>query len=114
VAAEAARKQGKFWEYHDKLFANQQQLESDDLKRYAQELELDLTRFDHDREDPALTKKVEADLVEAGALMITSTPTVFINGRLVRGAMPLETYSTIIEEELAKQTASLSPKASSN
>jgi protein-disulfide isomerase len=114
VAAEAARNQGKFWEYHDKLFANQQSLEPDDLKRYAQELGLDLARFDKDREDSELKTKVQADMAEATALGVKSTPSFFINGRLVRGAMPFETFSTIIDQELAKPNTSLAPNASSN
>jgi protein-disulfide isomerase len=114
LAAEAARRQGKFWEYHDKLFANQKKLEPDDLKRYAQELGLDMARFDQDRQDPELKTKVQADMAEATSLGVKSTPTFFINGRLVRGAMPFETFSSIIDEELAKQNTSLAPKASSN
>ena len=114
VAAEAARNQGKFWEYHDKLFANQKQLETEDLRRYAQELGLDLARFDRDRQDPELKTRVQADMAEATSLGVTSTPTFFINGRLVSGAMPFETFSTIIDEELAKQTKHGSPSGSSN
>jgi protein-disulfide isomerase len=114
VAAEAARNQGKFWEYHDKLFANQKTLEPADLRRYAQELGLDIARFDKDREDPELKTKVLEDMAEASSLGVKSTPTFFINGRLVRGAMPLETFTTIIDRELAKQNASLASKASSN
>jgi protein-disulfide isomerase len=112
VAAEAARNQGKFWEYHDKLFANQQQLEPNDLRRYAQELGLDLPRFDRDREDQELRTKVQADMAEATSLGVTATPTFFINGRLVSGAMPFETFSTIIDAELAKQTAVASSRSS--
>jgi protein-disulfide isomerase len=104
IAAEAARNQGRFWEYHDKLFANQERLEANDLRRYAQDLGLDLVRFDKDRADQALMTKVQADMAEATTLGVRSTPTFFINGRLVSGAMPLETFSTIIDDELAKQS----------
>lgn len=114
VAAEAARNQGKFWEYHDKLFANQQQLEPNDLRRYAQDLGLDLTRFDRDREDQALKAKILEDMAEATALGVKSTPTFFINGRIVSGAMPFETFETIIEAELAKQNTLASRTSSSN
>jgi protein-disulfide isomerase len=116
VAAEAARNQGKFWEYHDKLFANQKQLEPEDLRRYAQELGMDLARFDREREDPDLKTKVLEDMAQATQLGVRSTPTFFINGRLVSGAMPVETFATIIDEELAKQAkhASASPSGSSN
>jgi protein-disulfide isomerase len=106
IAAEAARKQGKFWEYHDKLFANQERLEPDDLTRYARELGLDLARFEADRKDPLLKTKVQADMAEATALGVKSTPTFFINGRIVRGAMPFETFATIIDVELARHPAS--------
>lgn len=114
VAAEAARNQGKFWEYHDKLFANQKRLEPEDLRRYAQELGMDLARFDRDREDQDVKTKVLDDMAEATALGITSTPTFFINGRLVSGAMPFETFETIIEAELAKQNTLASASGSSN
>ena len=114
VAAEAARNQNKFWEYHDKLFANQKQLAPDDLRRYAQELGMDLARFDGDRQDPALKVKVQEDMAEATQLGVRSTPTFFINGRLVSGAMPFETFATIIDEELAKQSKRASPSGSSN
>ena len=112
VAAEAARNQGKFWEYHDKLFANQKQLGPDDLRRYAQELGLDLARFDQDRQNPELKTKVLDDMAEATQLGVRSTPTFFINGRLVSGAMPFETFSTIIDEELAKQNKRTLPSGS--
>ncbi len=112
IAAEAARNQGKFWEYHDKLFANQERLEPDDLTRYARELGLDLARFEKDRQDPGLKTKVQADMAEATALGVKSTPTFFINGRIVRGAMPLETFATIIDVELAKHAASAQKSAS--
>ena len=114
VAAEAARNQGKFWEYHDKLFANQKQLEPENLRRYAQELGMDLARFDRDRQDPTLKTRVLDDMAEATQLGVRSTPTFFINGRLVSGAMPFETFATIIDEELAKQSKHASPSGSSN
>jgi protein-disulfide isomerase len=106
IAAEAARNPATFWEYHDKLFANQERLEPDDLSRYARELGLDLARFEKDRSDPGLKAKVQADMAEATALGIKSTPTFFINGRIVRGAMPFETFATIIDVELARHPAS--------
>lgn len=114
VAAEAARNQGKFWEYHDRLFANQERLEPEDLRKYAQELGLDLVRFDKDREDPKLKTKVQEDMAEATALGVRSTPTFFINGRLVSGAMPFETFARIIDDELAKPRAPVPSRSSSN
>ena len=114
IAAEAAGKQGRFWDYHDKLFANQTQLEPGDLRKYAQELGLNLARFDKDLTDQDLKTKVLEDMTEATSLGVTSTPTFFINGRLVSGAMPFETFSTIIDEELAKQPTTVAANHSSN
>ena len=113
LASEAARSQGKFWEYHDRLFANQKNLAVDDLKRYAKEVGLDLVRFEKDRLDPENRKKVEADVAEARSLRVASTPSFFINGRFVRGAVPFEMFAKVINEELAKANVP-SPAKTSN
>jgi protein-disulfide isomerase len=105
IAAEAARKQGKFWEYHDKLFANQERIAPEHLKAYAQELGLEPSRFEKDLQDQDLKHKVLSDMTQATSLSVKSTPSVFINGRLVKGAMPYETYATIIDYELTNRTA---------
>jgi protein-disulfide isomerase len=113
LAAEAAKNQGKFWEYHDKLFANQARLEMNDLKQYARELRLDLTRLEKDMLEPDLKKKIEADMAEADALSITMTPSFFINGRFIPGARPFEAFSKIIDEELTKLKLPVPSKPSS-
>jgi protein-disulfide isomerase len=114
LAAEAARNQGKFWEYHDKLFANQDRLDRDDLKRYAKELGLDMTRFEKDILDPDEKKKIDADIAEARTLGVNSTPSFFINGRFIRGVQRFETFSKTIDEELTKLNLPVPPKPSSN
>jgi protein-disulfide isomerase len=114
LAAEAARNQGKFWEYHDKLFANQDRLEVESLKQYAHELQLDLARFEKDRLNLDNRKKVEADMAEARALGVSATPSFFINGRFIRGAQPFETLSKVIDEELTKLSLPIPPKTSSD
>jgi protein-disulfide isomerase len=113
LASEAARSQGKFWQYHDALFANQENLAVDDLKRYAKEVGLDLVRFEKDRLDPENRKKVEADVAEARSLKVSTTPSFFINGRFVRGAQPFDMFAKVIDEELAKANG-LSPAKTSN
>jgi protein-disulfide isomerase len=113
MAAEAARTQGKFWEYHDKLFANQARLEIEDLRRYGKELRLDVTRLEKDMAEPDLKKKIESDMAEARTLSVTVTPSFFINGRFVRGAQPFETFSKIIDEELTKLKLPVPSKPSS-
>jgi protein-disulfide isomerase len=102
VAAEAAKKQGKFWEYHDKLFANQNQLSAQDLRRYAAEVQLDLSKFDADIADAATKKRVTDDAAEIGALGVTGTPAFFINGRFINGAQPFETFAGVINAELKR------------
>lgn len=102
LAAEVARKQGKFWEFHDRLFANQNQLGPDDLKQYAQDLQLDMTRFEADLLNVDEKKKIDADVAEAVTLGITGTPGFFVNGRFINGAQPFETFAKVIDEELMK------------
>lgn len=105
LAAEAARKQNRFWEYHDKLFANQARLDSESLKQYAKELQLDMARFQSDLQAPDALRRINADVAEARALDVNLTPSFFINGRSVVGVQPFETFSRIIDEELSKLNA---------
>ncbi len=80
-AAIAAMAQGKFWEMHDKLFANRDHLEPADLDLYAKEIGLDLARFHKDAESQATTDVIVADRKQADALGVQGTPTIYINGR---------------------------------
>src|SRR5262245_41542419 len=104
LAAEAAGKQGKFWEFHDRLFADQTKLGPEDLKQHAKDLSLDMKRFETDLQNGGEEKKrIDADVAEANALGIKGTPGIFINGRFVEGAQPYEVFAKIIDEELAKR-----------
>ncbi|MDP3277630.1 MAG: thioredoxin domain-containing protein [Deltaproteobacteria bacterium] len=80
-AAVAAGRQGKFWEFHDLLFANQSALERNNLEQYAQRLQLDMTRFRADVESSESEARVASDRREGERLQIDGTPTMFINGR---------------------------------
>jgi len=80
-AAWAAQRQGKYWEYERKLFANQAALADTDLSRYATELKLDLPRFETDRKSDAAKQTVERDKAAADKAGLTGTPHVMINGR---------------------------------
>ena len=102
IASEAARKQGKFWEYHDKLFENQSKLEPDDLKRYAQELGLNMARFEKDLVDQDVQKRINDDAAEAKSNGVTGTPGFFVNGRFMSGAKPFEEFSKAIDDELKR------------
>jgi protein-disulfide isomerase len=80
-AAIAALAQGKFWEMHDKLFANRDHLEQSDLDAYAKELGLDLNRFHADMVSQATTDRLAGDRKQADSLDVKGTPTIYINGR---------------------------------
>jgi len=82
-AAEAAREQGKYWEYIQVLLRNQSALSVDKLKGYATELALDRTRFDKALDSGRFTESVQRDLEDGMKLGINATPTIFINGRRV-------------------------------
>jgi protein-disulfide isomerase len=86
LAAEAAREQGKFWEMHDRLFANQAGLSDATYLQYARELGLDLKRFQEAMQSPRLRARVQEDLAAAGAAGVTGTPTFVVNGEVVVGA----------------------------
>jgi protein-disulfide isomerase len=103
-AAEAARcayEQGKFWEYHDKLYANSPKASADDLKSYAKDLGLNVDSFDRCFASGKYKAVVQHDLNEGAKLGLTGTPTIFINGREISGNQPLEAFEAIIDEELA-------------
>jgi protein-disulfide isomerase len=82
-AALAASRQGKFWEMHDKLFANQRALQPDNLKQYAKDIGLDVAKFEHDMAAPDVQKEIEEDTKLAQQSQVSGTPTLFVNGRRV-------------------------------
>jgi protein-disulfide isomerase len=102
-AAEAARcayEQGKFWEYHDKLYANSPKASADDLKSYGKEVGLNVDSFDRCFASGKYKAVVQKDLNEGAQLGLTGTPTFFINGREISGNLPLKAFEAIIDEEL--------------
>ena len=100
LASMAAHEQGKFWEYHDKVFANQQKMTRPDLLRHAQELGLDVKRFEQALNAARAKPAIDADAAEARSLGASGTPAFFINGRFLSGAVPFEGFAEIIDEEL--------------
>lgn len=102
AAAEAAGRQGKFWEMHDKIFANQRDLKPETFERYAQELGLDVARFRKDVADPAVKGRIDADMREAEKLGVGGTPAFYINGKFLSGAQPFESFQKIVDEQLGK------------
>ncbi|MBL9039821.1 MAG: thioredoxin domain-containing protein, partial [Archangium sp.] len=102
AAGLAANEQGKFWEMHDKMFANQQALDRPSLEKYAQELGLDMGKFKAALDSNKFAKVVEADSAAGMAVGANGTPTFFVNGREFVGAQPFEAFKGIIDEEVKK------------
>lgn len=101
-AAECADDQGKFWEMHDKLFANYNSLSVSSYKQWASELGLNSAQFDECLDSGKYTSEVQKDLQDGSAAGISGTPSFFINGIKVVGAQPYSVFEQIIEAELNK------------
>lgn len=104
-AAEAslcADEQGKFWDYHDKLFANQQKITVPDLKQYAADLKLDTTKFNDCLDNNKMADKVKQQSTSGGSYGVSGTPSFFVNGNLFVGAQPFAAFKQKIDAELAK------------
>ena len=84
IAALAAEKQGKFWEFHDLLFKDYNRLNEQKIEEIAQQLKLNMEKFDKDRKDPQIMAMINRDIAEGNQAGVRGTPTVFINGRLLR------------------------------
>ncbi len=112
-AAECAGEQGKFWEYHDKLFSNAGSpftFTDGKLKGYASELGLKSKDFNQCLDSGKHLKKVEGETAIAALLGARGTPAFFLNGRLLVGAQPFDVFESLIEEELKKLASSGKPK----
>lgn len=97
LASECAGDQGKFWEYLDNLFANQKDIDGEYLLTSAESLGLDKKQFSECLDSGKYANKVNADYALAGELGVMVTPTSFINGQEVKGALPVEQIKSIIE-----------------
>jgi len=84
-AAEAAARQGAFWPFHDSLYADQGRLDDPHLWARCRALGLDLDRFQADRRDPAIAQRVRGDVRDALRAGATTTPALFVDGRLDPG-----------------------------
>ncbi len=101
-ASEAAHRQGKFWEMHDRIFANPKDLSEETYLRYANEMGLDIEKYKSDFSSSSVRKVIDADLAKARELGVSGTPSFFINGRFLSGAQPYGSFARVIDEELAK------------
>jgi uncharacterized membrane protein/predicted DsbA family dithiol-disulfide isomerase len=99
-AAECAAQQGRFWEYHDTLFEHHDHLAREDLFRYARAMQLEIPAFRACLDDPATRARVGEDIQAGARAGVASTPTLFINGRTVDGALERAyyDYAVVIEQ----------------
>jgi len=102
-AASAANKQGKFWEMHDLLFNNQQELTDANFKKWAKQLKLNVAKFEKDEKDAATQKTIDTDSAFARANGASGTPSFFINGVLLVGAQPIERFKEVIDSLLKEK-----------
>jgi protein-disulfide isomerase len=108
-AAACANAQGKFWDYHAKLFDNQSSLGEDKLKQYAKDVGLDSAKFEECLAKKPHAAAIDQDIADGGKVGVNGTPAFFINGRMISGAQPFEKFKEIIDDEIAaKKTASAS------
>lgn len=102
-ASECAAEQGKFWEYHDKLFDNQASGYSlDKFKQWAKDLNLNANKFNDCLDSGKYASKVKADEADGQTRGVQGTPATFVNGQLVSGAVPYEQFQSVIDQALNK------------
>ena len=102
VAALAAERQEKFWEFHDTLFENYNRLNDQKIQEIVGLLGLDETKFKEQQKNPNITERIRQDYEEGIRLGVRGTPTIFINGKKLRDR-GMKSMEAVIEKELQKQ-----------
>ena len=103
IAFQAANRQGKAWQMHDKMFANNTALDRPDLEKYAKEIfGLDAAKFAKDMDDPTVKAEVLADQKLGTSLGASGTPTFFVNGHQIVGAQAFDKFKVLIDDEIKK------------
>lgn len=106
LAGQCMNEQGKFWEFHDLTFKNQQALTREQFITYAQQLGVDVASFTTCLDSQKYMDKVKKDVADAQTLGVNGTPAFFVNGRFISGAQPYTVFASYIDEELGKQAES--------
>ncbi|PIR08393.1 protein-disulfide isomerase [Candidatus Gottesmanbacteria bacterium CG11_big_fil_rev_8_21_14_0_20_37_11] len=113
-AAEAAGKQGKYWEYHEMLYSNQSDWSSennvtDKFTEYAKDLQLDINKFKSDLDMPEIKQKIEQDIQDGNRVKLSATPTFFLDGEQIQNPESDEDFKTLIKAAILKIPVSPSP-----
>ncbi|MFL5275054.1 MAG: thioredoxin domain-containing protein [Myxococcales bacterium] len=101
-AAMAAHKQGKFWQMHELMFAHQNELSEAKYEEWAKQIGLDVARWKADKDSPAIAEAIQKDNSYGQQVGANGTPSFFINGKLIAGALPFDTFKAMIDEQIAK------------
>ena len=104
AAAEAAHRQGRFCEMHDRIFANPAAIGPEQYGVWAEEIGLDTDQFEVDSQSADVKGRVAADMEQAREVGVTGTPSFFINGRYLSGAQPYESFKRMIDEEIRENS----------
>jgi protein-disulfide isomerase len=100
LAAECAGEQGRYWEYHNTLFEHQNAMDNSSLKKYAADIGLDTASFNQCLDSGAMAQEVQKDFQEGATLGVRGTPTFFINGLRLVGALPFQSFKQVIDQEI--------------
>jgi len=101
IAALAANMQGKFWEFHDRLFNNYNRLSDQKIREVAHELGLNEKKFEEQMKDPKILARLKQDIRDGAGAGVRGIPTIFINGRLLKNRT-LKGFQAVIDKELEK------------
>ncbi|MBW2972808.1 DsbA family protein [Candidatus Woesearchaeota archaeon] len=99
-ASECAHDQGKFWEYHDLMFENQADINEEQMKTWAEELELDMDDFNSCLDTHKYAEKVKLSMAEGQKVGVKGTPSVLVEDELVVGAQPFDNFKKVIDKKL--------------
>jgi protein-disulfide isomerase len=101
AAALAAESRGKFWEFHDLLFKNYNQINDEKIRTIALGLGFDVKEFESRMLDPTIQARIRQDMRDGSQAGVRGTPTIFINGKLLRN-LTLQGFQTAVDKELKK------------
>jgi protein-disulfide isomerase len=101
-AAHCAGDQKKYWEYNKELFSHQRELKIDELKKYAKTIKLKQSEFDSCLDSGKYSERVRKSIQACAAAGVSGTPAFFINGRMISGARPFESFKEVIDDELGR------------